>query len=183
MKKVLLLVVCLLLTASLTYAQPGSIGVFGDPAGATCDIYDLAPNLVDVYVVHVFSPGASACQFMVDDSGIFMTYISETVYPYYIGIGNSRLGICIGFGGCVPSPNLVLTMQYFGQALTPPCSYIKVVPHPFASPPGLLVWDCNYPANILTATGGKAIVNPTASCMCDVPTEETTWGQIKNLYK
>ena len=184
MRKILLLVVCLLLTASLTYAQPGSIGVFGDPAGMTCDIYDYVPAVVDVYVVHVFTPGASACQFMVDDSGVYMMYLAESVNPFYIGIGYSRSGISIAYNGCVPSPNMVLTMTYFFQALTPPCSYIKVVPHPTASPPGLYVWDCAFPApNMLTATGGTAIVNPTASCMCDVPTEETTWGKIKNLYK
>jgi hypothetical protein len=35
----------------------------------------------------------------------------------------------------------------------------------------------------LTATGGDVVINPIEGCFCDIPVEETSWGQIKSLYK
>jgi hypothetical protein len=31
-------------------------------------------------------------------------------------------------------------------------------------------------------TGGQGIVNMNPTCPCNVPTEDTTWGQVKALY-
>jgi hypothetical protein len=190
MKRLLLLSVSLLLVASLAFAQGGSIGLFSTPLANNCDVYDI-PGLVLVYVVHVYSPGATAAQFIVDDltwSGGAMIYLAETVTAPYIKIGTCAMsgggiGCAIAFGGCMPSPNMMLTIQYFGNGFSPTCGYIQVMPDPSATPPGIYVTDCSSPPLLLNATGGDVVINPDATCMCNIPVEETTWGGIKNLYK
>ncbi|MCK4776515.1 MAG: hypothetical protein KAT30_17080, partial [Candidatus Krumholzibacteria bacterium] len=75
-------------------------------------------------------------------------------------------------------------IDYFAQGLSPPCSYIQVVADPLAyDPPGIQVADCAFPPNVVNATGGDVVVNPDASCMCNIPVEETTWGKVKALYR
>lgn len=188
MKRFMLLSIGLLLVSSLAFAQTGSIGLFSDVMGTNCDVYDSAPGLVLVYVVHVYTPGATASQFIVADMwGNTMTYLSEAVTAPYIKIGTcagpAATGCAIAYGGCVGSPNMILTLQYFASGTTPTCSYLQVMADPSATPPGIYVTDCADPPNLLTATGGDVVLNPDATCMCDIPVEETSWGQIKSLYQ
>ncbi|MFH1754817.1 MAG: hypothetical protein ABIA59_03860 [Candidatus Latescibacterota bacterium] len=191
MKRALLLSVCLLVVASMAFAQAGSIGVFADPAGASCNLTDTAPGLKLVYVVHVYSPGATASQFRVTaDAGMLMTYLAEAVTAPYIKIGTcagpAGTGCAIAYGSCVASPNMVLTVQYFASGLTTPCAMFHVLPDISTIPPktSVLVTNCAVPTPaLLIATGGEAYVNNNGSCPCNVPVEETSWGQIKSLYQ
>jgi len=190
MKKALLLTIAILCVASLAFAQAGagSVGVFADPAGTVCNLYDSAPGLFLAYVVHVYAPGATASQFRVTSNNA-MTYLSEAVTAPYIKIGTcagpSGFGCAIAYGGCYPSPIMILTLQYFASGISPQCSYFKVEPDISVTPPkaDVLATDCASPPNLLIATGGTAYINPNATCECDVPVEETSWGQIKSLYK
>jgi hypothetical protein len=43
--------------------------------------------------------------------------------------------------------------------------------------------DCDPIPNCLVAIGGSLVINPTDDSVCDVPVEETSWGQIKSFYK
>jgi hypothetical protein len=100
------------------------------------------------------------------------------IYP--VTIGNSQSGVAIGYGACVPSPNHILTIQYFGSGLTGPCCLYKVYPDPFIPSAQIEVVDCAN--NILFATGGAALINPDATCTCYVAAEETTWGKMKAIF-
>jgi hypothetical protein len=185
MKKALLLCIAILCISSLVFAQAGTLGVFADPGGTVCDLTDAAPGLVLVYIVHMFSPGGTAAQFGIEETHP-MTYLSESPGTYIkIGTcaGPSGFGCAIAYGGCYPTPNMILTIQYFGSGLSPACSYIKVVEDGTAVPPILAVTDCADPPNLLDATGGIGYFNNDGNCPCDVPVEETSWGQIKSLYK
>ena len=185
MKKALLLSITILCISSLAFAQPGGIGVFADPMGTSCDLLDAAPGLVLIYVVHVYSPGATASQFSVLESHA-MTYLSEAVTAPYIKIGTCTgafAGCAIAYGGCYPSPNMILTLQYFASGITPPCGYIKIREDVAAGKTDVLVTDCADPPNLLVATGGEGFINNDGSCPCNIPVEETSWGQIKSLYK
>ncbi len=185
MKRSLLIALCVVFCSSMAFAQAGSIGLFADPMGTNCDVYDQIPGLVSVYVVHVFAPGATEARFKVDHlswGAGMLTYLSEYVTPPYIGLGIPTTGITIIYGSCQSSPNMILTITYFGSGLTPPCSYIQVVPDPTAIPPGIYMKECT-PPSLKISTGGAVVVNPDATCMCDIPVEETTWGQVKALYQ
>ena len=187
MKIALIIILCLLFTANLASAQiAGQIVIAADPNGLNCDIYDTAPGMLQVYVLHMFTPGASGCQFSVNDSEVASdwVYLTELVTVPFLSIGNARDGIAITYGGCSASPLMVLTLTYFGNGTAGSCSYLKIEADPTASPPGIYVVDCVYPVpNLLTTTGGMAVVNPDGSCNCDVPAENTSWGQIKHIYK
>ncbi len=190
----LLTAVLIVLLASVpVIAQPGAIGVFANSTGTSGDIIDTAPGLLSVYIVHVNTPGATACQFSMPHPWCFgATYLSESVTSPYIAIGNSRTGIAIAYGGCIPSPNWVLTIQYFAQGTTPSCCCLYVEPDPTATPPGVYVTDCSDPPLLLSAAGGIAAVNSNSGCIdwylpagCindPVPVEATSWGAIKSIY-
>ena len=181
MKKAALLTIAMLCVASLAFAQGGSIGIFGDIGGTDCNVYDLAPGLLSVYVVHVNTAGATASQFAAPTPACMAgaTYLSDSS-PFAVVIGSSQTGVAIGYGGCFASPIHLLTIQYFGSGLTSPCCYFEVVADPLIASGQIEVVDCA--ENLIFATGGVGIVNPDGTCLCDVPTQDTTWGKVKTLF-
>ncbi|MDH3198799.1 MAG: hypothetical protein OEO21_11225, partial [Candidatus Krumholzibacteria bacterium] len=58
MRKTLLLTTAILFCASLVLAQAGGIGVFADVDATNCNLVET--QYINVYVVHVYSPGATS---------------------------------------------------------------------------------------------------------------------------
>lgn len=180
MKRALLLTVCMMFAASLAFGQAGNIGVFADTGGLSCDLSNAA-GFIQVQVVHVNSPGATACQFSVAIHGTPLTLFGVT--SAYNTIGAPATGIAVAYGACLVSPIHALTVTYGG--VSAPCEYIAIEADPSADPPGIYVTDCATPVpNLLTvATGGIGYLNNNGNCPCNVPAEDTSWGQIKALYQ
>jgi hypothetical protein len=185
MKRLLVIAFAVLVCAGSSMAQGGLIGLYADPAGTQCNVYDI-PGLVNIYVLHLYYPhGATSAQFMVNPvDGASFTFLTDVIPYPYIAFGNSQTGITVGFPVCTPTPHLVLTIQYFAQGLSPICSSYRVFPDPAAIPPGQ-VWitDCTPSYTQIPATGGLIYVNPNAECTCTVPVKATTWGGLKALYR
>jgi hypothetical protein len=183
MNRILTLFICMMFTTTPVVAQePGSIGIFGDAEGTHNYINDQASVVVNVYVIHVQSPGATAAQFMITwDSDMLMTFLSEVVTPPYLSIGTSSSGIAVVYGQCIASPNMILTVSFFGQGLSGECAEFRVVEDPSAPTPGIYETDCADPPNLLSSKGGLAYVNPGSSCSNKV--ENSSWGSIKSLYR
>jgi hypothetical protein len=181
MKKTLLITLVLMVSASMAFAQGGSIGIFGDTGGTSCNITDAAPGLLSIYLVHVNTPGATASQFAAPTPACMVgaQYLSQAS-PFAVVIGNSQTGVAIGYGACYTGPVLVLTLSYFAGGTSSPCCYFQVVPDPLVPSGQIEVVDCA--ENLLFATGGVGIVNADATCLCDVPTQDTTWGKVKSLF-
>ena len=181
MKKAALLTIAMLCVASLVFAQGGSIGVFGDAGGTDCNIIDAAPGLLSVYVVHVNVPGATASQFYAPTPACMVgaTYLSDGA-PFAVTIGSSQTGVAIGYGACYTGPIHVLTINYFGGGASMACCYFEFLPDPLVPSGQIEVVDCI--EGLLFATGGIGIVNADASCQCNVPTQDTTWGKVKSLF-
>ncbi len=185
----------LLLLAALNgaFAQPGAIYISSTTDGYCGEISDTTRGLLSVYIVHVGTPGATAAEFkVVRDSGISMTYLSETVTAPYIKFGScagpSATGCAIAYGSCVPSPNMILTILFFADGDTPTCCELQVVPDDGVVPPNsyVMVLDCADPPNRLNTIGGVIVVNPDGiHCYgpCYVPTATSTWGRIKSIYR
>jgi hypothetical protein len=178
MKRVVFLAVAALMAASMAFAQGGSLGMFADPAGTNCNLADAVPGLVTYYVVHVNTPGATACEFSAPKPAcVLATYLSDaSVFP--VTVGTSQSGVSIGYGYCAAGPINVLKLNYFAQGMTQACCRYPVLPHPITGGP----WMVDCANNQLLTTGGQGIVNANPTCQCNVPTEETTWGQVKSLY-
>jgi hypothetical protein len=180
MKKTLLITLALMLSASMAFAQAGSIGIFADVAGTDCNLADAVPGLITYQIVHVNTPCATACQFAAPAPACLLaTYLSDAqVFP--VTVGNSQTGVSIGYGSNLAGPINVLGISFFAQGLTPPCCYYPVVGDPNIG--GLIqMVDCE--GTTLLATGGTGIVNPDATCQCNVPTQDTTWGKVKSIFQ
>ena len=162
-------------------SQAGSIGIFMDPGGTDCNLWDQVPGLLTFYCVHVLTPCATASQFSAPMPACMTptVYLSDGGY-FGVTIGNSQTGVAIGYGTPQAAPITILSIQYFGQGLTTPCCIYPVLPDPNVPSGQIEVVDCAN--NLLYATGGTGIVNPNGSCQCDVATEESTWGKVKALY-
>ncbi len=182
MKKVVFLTVAVLLTASLAFGQAGSIGIFGDNQGTDCNLSDTVMGMCNYYIVFVWHNGITAAEFSAPTPACLLAmYMSDaTVWP--VNIGNSQAGISIGTGSCQGAPTHLLTLNYFCQVLTPPgaCCYYPILPHPVTASGKIEGVDCNFQPTY--PTGGTGIVNGDASCQCDIPNQDTTWGKVKSLY-
>jgi hypothetical protein len=171
----------LLAVLSPAWAGPGSIGVFSDTGGGSCNVTDVA-GVVTVYVVLVGGDGAAYVWFALEESpGLKMTWLNETVQQP-LWLGTSRTGIQIGFGTCLSGASHLLTVRYSGTGTTSVCESIRVVAHPARASGQVEVMNC---AQVVQGVdfGGAALVRNDGGCDCSVGAEDTSWGRIKALYR
>jgi len=184
MKALFLTIICLLLAAGSVWGQAGSIGIFPSAAANCCLLDDKTVGLTLYYVVHVYTPGATACQYWAPRPACFTgAWLSDTnMFP--VTIGNSQTGVSVGYGSCRVGPIHVQTLNFFTMGTTPACCYYPVRPDPNEMSGHILVVDCN--DHLIYGTGGTGIINGALQCscgyLCPVPVEETTWGEVKSLY-
>lgn len=186
MKRLLLVALFLAIVAGTAFAQPrpGMIGISADPDGTSCNIYDAVPGLVSMYVVHLYGEEVTSSTWVARTPLCnAMTYLQDTaVFPGTSG--NSQTGVTIQYGACWSSPIHILTVNWIGQGTTPDCCPFVIVPHPLAASGQIETDDCD--SNLMYATGFGAHVNPSGNCIncwTPFPVEETTWGQVKALYR
>jgi hypothetical protein len=162
--------------------QGGDIGVFADTGGAGCNIVDATPGLLELYVVHMNTGGATASQFAAPLPSC-MTGVSwlSDLFAYPVTTGNSQTSIAIAYGTCLASPIHVLTIQCFASGLSETCCMYPVVPAVEAPSGQIEVVDCSF--TLVYGNGLISSVNADATCMCGaVRVEESTWGKIKAIY-
>ena len=119
MKRALLIVLLLLSSPVAVFAQGGAICIFADPAGTDCQLVDNTPGLIQYYVVHTLSPGATAAEFAAPIPACMVgaTWLNDTSV-HLVTLGDSQSGVSIGFGGCIPTPNHLLTMNFSASGST-----------------------------------------------------------------
>ena len=181
MKRSLLIALVIVCSASMAFAQAGSIGVFADAGGTDCNLVD-AGSLVTVHFVHVHHTGATASQWMLDLGGLPWTHLGD-LWNTATSIGLSVEGVSLGYGACFSAPYAMGSANFFGST-APACSVIRIVADPLAPTGGIEGVDCVLPKpNKNVPTGGTGIVNGDETCNCNIPVEETTWGGVKALYR
>jgi hypothetical protein len=188
MKRTLLLTLMMLGVASMAMAQAnvGSIGVFSDQTATSCDITDVNLDFVNAYILHVNADEANTSEFMLTiDGDINMTFLSGTVNPAMLSLGQLQTGIVITYVGCKTSfPLLLATLQFFGTGTTTSCGKVRLVGSPNSGSGEVEVVDCNSNIIVLGPEAGSAMVHSTpGACNCDVATQESSWSQIKALYQ
>jgi hypothetical protein len=170
----------LLVTALATPspAQVPRVAVYADAVGQACNILDTGPAPFSVYVfvtdVDPASPGITAVQFAAPKPACMqgVDWLSDTpVFP--VTLGNSQVGVSIGFGSCLNTPVHVLTINYYGQGLSDACCLYQVVPDPVAVEGEILLTDCSF-ETLIGATFDHR-VNGNGTCPCSnrptVPSE------------
>ena len=181
MKHALAFAVGILFVTAPVCAQADNIGVYADPAGASCQISDETPGLLSIYVVHIDTPGASASQFSspVPSCMTGAVWLSDTnVFP--VVIGDSQNGVSIGYGGCLFAPIHILTINLFGQGLSDACCRFGVLADPNQPSGQIGSVDCG--GSLAIAGGVGARVNGDGSCGCVGGYQAATWGQVKSIY-
>jgi hypothetical protein len=178
-------------SASRAWAQYGTLGVYADPgilhAPSHC-LVDDGPALRSYYVVHAaIWNGAAGCQFSAPKPDCFTaTYLSDTpVFP--ATFGNSQTGVVVGYGVCASPIVHVLTINFMCQGTTPQCCCYPVRPDLAESSGNILVVDCWDQLRAVSSSTNVINWNPACSegcwiCPYSVPTQTTTWGEIKALY-
>ena len=171
MKKVLLLTVAALMLSTAAFAD--YINVYVDAAGENCN---LAPGFTQTatLVYKGWTPGGSTgARFKV--VGPVGSSIFSLTTPY-VTIGNVASDLSIAFGGCVPGTFSMGTLTAIwgvgtGGGVVASDGY-----------PNIIMTDCNF--GEYPAQGGTFCVGQ-ASCGCTEPvaTEQSTWGQVKALYR
>ncbi len=181
MKIFVMTTIVTLCIANVAAAQlGGNLAVYADTQALSCDLQDI-PGLGEYHVVHMLTPGVTAVQFKIETEhlGFYLGYTA----PFPILLGDPLTGVTVSYGACLTGPIWILTMMYFNQGTTQPCSEMRVVGHPNANPPGLLAADCS--SAIVPVQGYTSFINNDGSCPCvsPIPVQETTWGQVKALYQ
>jgi hypothetical protein len=208
MKTVIVISALIAFAPCSAHGQAGYIGLFSDaPAYVWCDLVDISPALVPIYIVHKGCPGATASRFMVVTGGGFNMFYTGEIHHMPLTYGDSQTGVCIQYGTCYSGDFLLITICYFGQGLSETCSRADVVADPMSASGSIEVMDCA--GNTLAATSGMMYINSDGSCSCGelpgeparstlikpasaatpddfcypLPTRERTWGQVKALYE
>jgi len=184
----------IVLATTTASAQPGAIMLYSDnPTFTNCNLIDAAPGLLNVFVVHNFTAGATASQFAVEECGPFeLAYLAWTAAHLVTVGGDTRTGVAVSYDtGCAVGPILVGTIAYFGEGTTPPCAYLRVIADPAAASGQIEGVDCGFLSTF--PAGSLMSINSDGTCFCvagggfppcnPVPTEESTWGKVKSLYR
>ncbi len=180
LRKSLLAVLGCMLVATTATAQSGpdgTVSLYSDSLFTTSEVADTAPGILTVYVVHENTRETThvSVEFMVNGGGGFTgTWLDETV-QHTVFVGSSPSGIRIAYA-CQLEPHFVLTIRYALSGTSATNSYLRVLPHPEEPTQQIIVQNCSF--GLSPAAGGTLTVNRSV-----VPTEATTWGRIKALYR
>ena len=158
------LFVCLIVWGD-AFADEPRIGVFGDSGGNTCNIADVSPGLISVYVVVGASPGVRTARFAAPMPGCMVgaTYLSDTpVYP--LTAGDSQAGVTVDLDECTDYA-LVLVINYFCQGTSTPCCDYPVVADPSIASQEIEMTDCE--GETIFGESGTSRVNADETCPCD----------------
>jgi hypothetical protein len=160
MRRALFWTCCILLAATSASAETGAICLFSDATGSECNIVD-AGGLVQVYIVHTQTDGATASQFKLDASQAGWTWLGDS-WNFPTAIGTSIYGVAVAYGGCETGPIAVGFVNFLGS-VAPDDSPVSIVPDPSVG--FIEVIDCNSAS--LHGGGGTAYVNSSLDCVCE----------------
>jgi hypothetical protein len=168
----------------------GRVAMYSDAGLSVCSLVDAAPQIADVYVVHitagsVMESDASGIQLRLTSSAGFTgTWLEDVIPSGMSHAGTSQSGIGIGYGATCPTSGIILMLQarYQMHGTSAECSFVEAGPYPNLL--SIASTTC-YFFDELPVDGDRLQVNPDPSCSCEgaVATKPTTWGQIKAMYR
>lgn len=173
MKRVVVTLLCAVTCTGAAYAD--EIAVFSDPSGTSVYWTDVASGLQQVYVYHRITAGATAADWQLYPPATW-THLGDICDIWCVG--RSIDGISIPYEACLTGRVRVLTVNFMGAGLEPPCTSFYI--GGFHGKPNPLAVDCA--EGLYPVPGGRGFVNWDESCP-PVPVESTTWGRIKALYQ
>lgn len=173
---VLLMLLCLLCFARAAYAGYWELHIYSDTALTETSINDDTPRIVNFYVVEKGSfQGATGARFAVEPGpGFTGVWLSDTTTHFKVG--SSPTDVSVAYAACIPPPILVLTMSYQLFGTSSPCSELRIVPPDHFQCAISSDMDCLFVEACITDLR-------TLTANCPVPTQPSTWGRVKALYR
>jgi hypothetical protein len=165
MRKVLLFVVAGLMISSAAMAD--NISVYSDCTGASCE---LAVGFTSTAaVVHKFTTGATGSRFkcVLPAGSSFFSFATG-----FTPVGNLMTDLSVGYGTCLTGTICIGSIV----AILNPGTLSTTAADGFAS---IIYTDCVFAEK--PAFGGDAYVGTTGQC--PLPTQQSTWGSVKALYR
>ena len=165
MKKVLLLMVAVLMISSV--AMAGHVGIYTDGTGSSCSFAPAFNPAVNI--IEKFSLGSTGIRFSMNP-GANMIFGFNTPF---VPVGALGSDLSLAYGQCLNGSIVLGTalMQLTGGTM-------QIIPA--QGFPNIIFTDCSF--GEYPATGGTAYVGTTGNCN-EVATENSTWGQVKALYR
>lgn len=169
--KLLLLVTSILLVANVAMAD--HIGIYTDATGSSCQ---LAPGFTtSPTVIQMLNPGSVGSQFAISAANAPGSTILAFSSPYQ--------SVCVNppcpflYGGCLSGSIVIGTIT----AILGSTGYIEIIGA--GTNPTPLVVGCNNA--VQTAFAGQGWLSPVqGECPPGaLPTESSTWGSVKALYR
>jgi hypothetical protein len=172
-------------------AEEYTIGFFTDEFASSCEITNVTAEVIRIHMlVYGDAETANTTVFYAPTPACWnATWLGDEINDEYLFLGSthhSEWGVAITFTGCRTLPVRLGSMSFWAEGSTQCCTY-KAYPAPIGASGVIEVLRCEFPHEIVAAGHESVIINPNESCTCTpstvVATEETTWGQVKALYR
>jgi hypothetical protein len=167
MKKVLLLMVAVLMIASVATADV--IGVYTDATASSCVL--AAGFTSSATVIHKFTAGATSSRWKIAFPAGTQFFSFATAF---VPIGSPVNDLALGYGQCLSGSFALGTLV----AILTPGQMDVLAADGF---PEILYTDCNFGEH--PGFGGHAYVAVTAGPCDPNASQNSTWGQVKALYR
>jgi hypothetical protein len=173
MKKVLLLMVSALMISSVAMATP-HFGLYSDCSGTSCV---LAGGFTTTNaLVEKFAVGTTGCRLKVDMS---LAAVGSSIFAFttpFVPIGNISNDLSLGYGLCIDGTVCLGTLVMSFGVGNSTVSVTKADGFPY-----IIYTDCAF--GEYEGHGGTAYVGNAGDCQEPNPTQPSTWGQVKALYR
>ena len=155
------------------------IALYADSNFTVCETSD-SVAILKVYAVLVDNQGSMGVSFKIHGpTGEAPPQWVSDNFGDNIHHGNTQDGVVILYP-CTEGQKLLATITYIGRGGSFPCSYFEVKPAHIGMIGGI---DCFF---YQESVGQHYLyINPDGSCHCNapVPSQASSWGRIKSLYR
>lgn len=170
----------------------GEIQLYTERNGQHCYLIDTHPGFADIHMVDIEPSQPYAVTFSATKPRCWTgaTWVSDNfVWPLVLyNTQNYTRGVAVAYGGCLETGPVYLGyMRFWTTGEAPACCRYTVNGVIYLDD-DIVTLNCGDVER--AGTGGEIVINPDQSCMCELPlpqlplpTQETSWGQIKSLYQ
>jgi hypothetical protein len=189
------LLFCLVCSGTMALAQndsdPDGIGIYFDTAATThCSSVPMGPFELYLILTNASAEAGVAgweCRIEFTDDPLFIVTAWD-VHNWSGGFSDPP-NFMQGLYEPLPWSEAINLMTISALTLTPECIWLFIVPHPYPSIPGQIIYvDAADYFNLIPmfpSTGGYAVPVAGVNCECPPPiaAKNTTWGGMKAMYR
>ena len=186
----MMLLIASLVCCAGTAVAGGKIALYADASRESCELIETFPTVVQLHLFYEGDFGAQSVLFVAPTPSCWhdTVWLADVIFdPYLAGLGDTHdgaSGTLINLRGCRTGPIYLGYMSFQTMGRGESCCTYYITGSEQTPEPGVI--DCAN--NFVAVETGALVVKPTGACRCVegnivVAVEETTWGQIKSLYR